>query len=385
MNRIFAFAWLVVIGTNVADYYSVATAYQGAAILAGALYFLFVFRQQLVRLVFFADYLLVLAMLVVPILPMLLSDHSFERSAYTSQIAVSLVFLVASVLALRAELSGTLLIAAFAIVAVGAGLNLYELLVENNVWSIAPGRSAGFYVNPNFSAEALIGYGLVFLLTRSGKFRAPDLILTSLVVVGVLATFSRAGILSGLVLLIAAALVRGQRKHVPRIILGGAAISLLAFAFASYVLSNLDLSEDATMRIASLIEEGGIGDYREDRGLTALDSLQLAMESPLTGAGVGTIYEMPEGPHNMFLAMAVDYGLAGFIVYLVVIVRMILIARGADRTLSRIVLFFVAWLVLFSFSSHNLLGNTATITLMGFALARAYQIRYSREARRVEQ
>ena len=383
MNRLFAFAWLVIIGTNVAHYYSETAAYQGAAIVVGAAYFLFLFRTQLLRLIVFADFLLVLALLGVPILLMLLADRSFERGAYTSQIMIVLVFVVSSVLALRVELNRSLAIAAFAIVAVGAALNLYELLVENNAWSIAPGRSAGFYINPNISAEALVGYGLAFLSTRSRKFGIPDLVLTCLIAVAVFSTFSRAGILAGVVLLGAATLIRGSRKHLPRLALGGVTIALLVVAFAGYVYRNVDLSEDATTRIFSLIEEGGVGDYREDRGSTALDSLDLAMENPLTGSGVGTIYEMPEGPHNMFLAMMVDYGIVGLIVYLVVIVRLLMTARRADRKFAAPILFFVAWLVIFSFTSHNLLGNTATIPLLGFALARAYQLRYSTMARRV--
>jgi len=385
MNRLFAFVWLVTIGSNGAEYYSEGAPYQGAVILAGAAYLVFVFQRELVRLVFFKDYFLVLSMLVLPILLMLLSDRSFERGAYTSYISVTVVFVVASMLALRPDLDQTIALAAFSIVAVGAALNLYELFVQNNVWSIAPGRSAGFYVNPTISAEALVGYGLAFLLARSAKFSVADLILMSLVVVGVFATFSRAGILASLVLLPSATLIRAQRKHMPRIVLGSAAVALLGFAFVSFVVRNLDLSEDATVRVLSLIESGGVGDYREDRGLTALASLEFAMENPLLGAGVGTIYEMPEGPHNMFLAMMVDYGIVGLIAYLVVIIRLILIARGADRKISGTILFFVAWLVIFSFASHNLLGNTATIPLIGFALARAYQIQYSRRGRQIEQ
>ena len=103
------------------------------------------------------------------------------------------------------------------------------------------------------------------------------------------------------------------------------------------------------------------------------------MENPLVGSGVGTVNDMPEGTHNMFLAMMVDYGIVGFVVYLVIIIRLILIARRAEHNLSGMILFFVAWLVIFSFTSHNLLGNTPTISLMGFALARAYQI-HSRSA-----
>jgi hypothetical protein len=384
MNKLLAFLWLVAIGTNVAGYYSESVPFQGAIILMGAAYFLFVFRGDLLRLIFFNDYLLALAILVVPILLMLLSDRSFERGAYTSQMAVASTFVVASVLGVRLELGRTLAIAAFAIVAVGAALNLYELFVQNNVWSVAPGRSAGFYVNPNISGEALVGYGLAFLLFRSTKLTAVDLIMMALVLIGVFATFSRAGILASMVLLPTAALVRADRRHMPRIVFGSVVVALLSFAFAYLVVHNLDLSEDATTRVLSLIESGGVGDYEEDRGLPAEAALQLAMENPVLGAGVGTIYDMPEGPHNMFLAMMVDYGFVGLTVLLVMIVRLVQIAYRADRHLSWMVLLFVSWLVLFGLTSHNLLGNPETIPLMGFALGRAYQIQFSRKARRVE-
>jgi O-antigen ligase len=380
-DRLLAFGWLVVIGSNWAQYYSKEAAYQAVVILAGAAYFAFIFQREFLRLVFFKDYLLVLSMLVIPFLLMLLSDRSFDRGAYTSQIAVALVFVVASVLALRADLDRTLAIAAFVIVTVGAALNVYELIIENNIWSIAPGRSAGFYVNPNISSEALIGYGLVFLTGRVGKLRIVDLTVIVLVVLGVLTTFSRAGILASFVLLTAAALMRVRREYVMRTVVSVMVISLLGFAFTSYVIRNLDLSKDATIRIQSLLTEGGVGDYEEVRGVAAAAALDLIDEDPVFGAGVQTIYEMPEGPHNMFLAMMVDYGIFGLIIYLVVIIRLILTARRADREVSGMIWLFVAWLLIFSFASHNLLGTPAEIPLMGFALARAYQIQASAQSR----
>jgi O-Antigen ligase len=385
MNSLFTFAWLVAIGTNGVNYYSQEAPFQAALILAGAAYFLFVFQRELLRLVSFNDYLLVLLMLVLPLLLMMLSDRSFERGVYTSLTCVLLVFVVASVLAVRAELDQALAIAAFVIVAVGATLNLYELLVANNVWSIAPGRSAGFYVNPNVSGEALLGYGLIFLTARMGKLRIVDLILIALVVVGVFATFSRGGIVAGLVLITATALMRVQRESVPRLIVGAVAISLLAFAFSSYVVRNLDLSTDATKRFESLLDVGGIGDYQRDRGGAASSALDLIAEYPVFGAGVQASGEMPIGPHNMFLAMMLDYGAGGLVLYLAVIIRLILIARRADRTLSGTVLAFVAWLAILGFGSHNMLDNSATIPFMGFALARAFQIEFLRKERQVEQ
>jgi hypothetical protein len=385
MNSLLAFAWLVAIGTNGVNYYSQEAPYQAAVILAGAAYFVIVFQRELLRLVFFKDYLLVLLMFVVPILLMLLSERSFGRGAYTTEICFGLIFVVASVLALRSDLDWALTMAAFVIVTVGAALNLYELFLQNNVWSTTPGRSAGFYVNPNVSGEALLGYGLIFLTARMGKLRIVDLILIALVVVGVFSTFSRAGIIASLVLITAAALMRVQREAVPRLVVGAVALSLLAFAFSSYVISNLDLSKDATQRIESLLEEGGVGDYERDRGAAMSESLELIREYPVFGAGFRAIYdEMSEGPHNMFVAMMVNYGIGGLIIYLVVIIRLVVTARCAGRDLSGTVWVYVGWLVIFSFASHNLLDDAATIPFMGFALARAFQIEFLRKERQFE-
>ena len=86
------------------------------------------------------------------------------------------------------------------------------------------------------------------------------------------------------------------------------------------------------VRIDSLLDTGGVGDYGKDRGAATSAALEVIDEYPVFGAGVQMIYEMQgEAPHNMFLAMMVDYGIGGLILYLVVIIRLILIARRADR------------------------------------------------------
>jgi hypothetical protein len=384
MNTLFAVAWLVIIGTNAAQQYSVTMPFQALITLAGAGYVLLVFRTQLLRLLHCADFLLVAGVLVVPVLLMLASDRTFERTEYMSQIAVSLIFVVASVLASRTELSRVLAIAAFAIVLITVTLNLYELFVRNNVWSTAPGRSAGFYTNPNLSAEAILGYGLMFLLTRSkSKLDLVNLIVLPLVLTGVFATFSRAGILASLVLLPFAMALRGGGKQVARILFAGVAVASLAYGFGSYVVDNLNLSEDAQARVLSLVEEGGVGDYREDRGLTALAGLKLGMENPLTGSGVRSIYKMEAEPHNMFVAMFVDYGIIGLLAYLLIIVRLVFAARGGDPIHSGPVMGIVGWLLIFSFSSHNLLDSAATMPLLAFAVGRACHARSSTLPRRM--
>ncbi len=390
LNRLVAFVWLVLIGTSVAAYYSgVGTAFEdfiaenapaetGAylrnVVLLGAAYFLLLFRTQFLRLLSFNDFLFILLLFVVPIFLMVLSERSFDFGDYTSQISCALVFIVASIIGMQTELNRPVLIAAYAIVVVGSGLNLYELFFDNNLWSIAPGRSAGFYVNPNITAGALVGYAMVYLTARFDRVRRADVILLALLILGVLTTFSRAGILACLVLVMALVFTRVGSEFPGRKIFVAAIILFSTVALAQYMLQTLELSEDAITRMLSLRNSGGIGDYGEERGAAAINALDLVVDNLLFGNGVRTIYSMEEGPHNMFVAMLVDYGIVGLIAYLVVIARLMLIARRADRNLSGMIWAFVTWLVIFSFVSHNLLDTLVTLPLMGFALARAYKI-----------
>src|SRR4051812_10347942 len=134
MNKLLAFLWLVIVGTNSAQYYSVAAPYQGAVILLGAGYFSLVYRTELLRVLFYKDFLLVLFALSAPLLLMSMSPLDFERGLYTSQLSLALIFVVAAALILAGDLDGAWIAAAFVIVATGTAMNLYELFVENNRW-----------------------------------------------------------------------------------------------------------------------------------------------------------------------------------------------------------------------------------------------------------
>jgi O-antigen ligase len=166
---------------------------------------------------------------------------------------------------------------------------------------------------------------------------------------------------------------------VPKIVMGAAGLAVVTAGFAWYVLTNLDISRDAALRITSLVEGGGVGDYQVDRGLLVLEWLEVFFENPLFGSGVNTIFEAPNGPHNMFLAVAVDYGLIGLAVYLLIMIRLTLAALRGDRHAAAPILLYVGWLFLFSWASHNLLFNAPTIPLAAVAVARAYRIRYNVE------
>lgn len=377
MNRIFAFLWLFLIGTNILEFYASLEEkpYQGIVILLGAMYFAAMFHKSLFALMLMKDFLLALLLVSFEFLFLLVSPESFSRGIYTSAFAIPLVFLVGSLIGAQRELGGVASRAFYLIATAGSILNLYELFVDNNHWSTAPGRSAGFYINPNISAKALLGYGLFFLVFRFRKFTLYDFLLCCCVVAGVFATFSRGGILTLIMLLPAVVLWRLQKDRV-RILLATVVLCFLAAGFITYVLKNLQLTQDSMSRIESLVETGGVGDFQETRGELAVESVEMARQHFWTGNGVRAIYELEQGPHNMYLAMLVDYGIAGLLLYLLFLWRLLLIAWRAreQRELSDLVFVYLAWLFIFSFSSHNLLGNAATILLMGFLIGRAYLI-----------
>jgi hypothetical protein len=374
INKILAFLWLLIIGTNVAGYSSQEAAYQGFVILAGAVYFLFLYRYQALRLMLCKDYVLMFLILFVPVFLMVLSDRNFQRGDYTSMISIVLVFMVSSVMAVRKELAKTITVSVFLIVAIATATNLYELFVENNYWSIAPGRSAGLYINPTLSGEVLVGFALAFMFWRSGKLDFVDYSIIFLALIGVFSTFSRSAILACFVLFVFAIILRSKVKHFVQLFAGLFSIALVVSVLLIYVFQNIEFSSDAMVRITSMLEKGGIGDYRDSRGDIALYALNMALNEPLLGVGVRTIYEMIEGPHNMFVAMMVDYGVMGVLIYIYFIFRLVFVANGSGSELAVALWLFCGWLILFSFSSHNILGNTATMPLFGFVMARVYQI-----------
>ena len=80
----------------------------------------------------------------------------------------------------------------------------------------------------------------------------------------------------------------------------------------------------------------------------------------------------------MFVAVFVEYGILGLIALLVLLLRLVFIASKGTRPMVFLLWFLIGWLVAFSFASHNLFGHSATLPLLGFAIARAYQVSSSR-------
>lgn len=159
---------ITTLGTNFAGYYSVSSPYLGDPLLAAGSWaalstYHYVITSRGFRLRLTPFSFAWVCLIALPLALMLLSDRSFDRSAWFYEIFV-IVKLIFGIFAggnksLHLGIAG----GAMGVVFVCAGLNLIEHFLYPDTWSTATGRSAGWLLNPNLSAAALTGYAIIYI------------------------------------------------------------------------------------------------------------------------------------------------------------------------------------------------------------------------------
>jgi hypothetical protein len=257
------------------------------------------------------------------------------------------------------------------------------LTVAINVWeithpmafSVALGRSASFYVNPNIAGAALVSGLLLALPIVPARLRE---VFALLVGAGVFLTLSRGALLCfGLVLVV---LLASRQLRVQRLSLltGGGLLlvaSVVGTMMASGELSYLSGGADRFVR-----QRLGIGSREEfsadvsasSRSNLAMHALDLFGERPLTGFGTGATVEWnePESTHNIYVRHLAEYGVLGALL----MPALLLLAwpryrqhkSGIHRTAAQA---FVAFVALWGVFSHNVADDA--FVLIGLALITA--------------
>lgn len=368
MNKILIFIWIVLIGSNFLGYYSDKVPYQGMCILVGIIYFMVLYRSQFYRLMRCRLYLLWLLVFMAPLVLMFVSERDFLKSDYSSLTAVLFVFITSSLLAASTKNDKVITYSALAVVLISVSINFYEFFVENNVFSTAPGRSAGFFINPNIASQSIIIFLGVFLTWNKRQISFFGSFLTLIVLGGVFVTFSRGGIIS--LFIVIAFLFFFNYNLNWKTVVGIFFVVVMLLLFPLKLLLNSDLSDDAYGRLSNLLE-GNISDsYNEERGNIAFESYNLALKAPIFGNGVGTTNSLENGAHNTFVSVFLDFGLVGVLFYLLCIIVFVLMIYKNHGEHLFFCQAFIVWLMLFSFLTHNLLGDTATIIAFGLSVSK---------------
>jgi hypothetical protein len=208
--------------------------------------------------------------------------------------------------------------AAMIALAIAIPINLVELVVPN-LLSISPGRSAGFYENPNISAAVIIV--CVILAVDFTKHTKLGFFTIGMAAVAILTTFSRAGILFIAVLGVAYVMLPKGRESLSalqRIAILCAGVFAIALVIA-LILNLVDLSAGARARLLSVIYADFTDESSAERLAAARWAFDQFLEYFWTGRGLGApeFYDMRT--HNSFVHIGVEYGVGGLILYLVIL------------------------------------------------------------------
>ncbi len=240
-------------------------------------------------------------------------------------------------------------------------------------FSEIPGRAAGLYINPDVGAYALSMIMLCAFETVPRRLRWLFVLACG---IGVLLTFSRSGWMlwgigvawmgwqgesrSGLKkIVVTTACIALGAGFLLMVFFGGLGSMLQNTAIGSY----LDANTLARLGVGASSLSGRSADLHREEIWYSFDQIG---RSPLFGHGLGYVYEweLPVGPHNMYLRFAVEGGLLGLFFYLLLMALLWFTSRGIDRVLA-------LQIIIGSFFNHNMLEIPTVILVMAFMLARA--------------
>jgi O-antigen ligase len=276
------------------------------------------------------------------------------------------------------------------VVACGVALslvNLAELLNPAQIQlSHSEGRAAGLLKNANVSAFVIVCCFVVFQMCRpvaGGAARWWTAPLQVLLMCGVLATFSRSGmlVLAGVVVVTAAIELRERRKPVALLVAAGAAAAT-ALVAVRIVFDTSDVAVLHAIRKVSAFLSGEVDDNY--RFFLVRYYFAKFLDQPLTGYGFySTVYPSGAntdlrsifgvlGPHNTPVGILVDFGLMAGAAYLLFLVG---VSRGLrsiaeNRPRAYLTLLF-AVLCVYNVFIHNMYLSRPTMALFALVAAGA--------------
>jgi cytochrome c oxidase subunit IV len=252
-------------------------------------------------------------------------------------------------------------------VVLATALNVYELF-NPMTFSDIPGRSSGLYYNVNQSSAALVLGLILGYHVLSPSLRLPFIVVTAL---GIIPTFSRAGILAWLLVIAFFVLRAGFGVAQIRRVL--ALTTVVIALLISPVLGDIErtleergaLTLNVLDRLAFFGGQGAQDASTSERASVALKAWEIYGESPLLGMGTGEnmrIEGFEVGTHNIYLAMLVDHGVIGFFV-----VPLLLLTTlwGLNRATFDVAVPFAVFILLWGFFSHNVLEERYILLAFG--------------------
>jgi O-Antigen ligase len=268
--------------------------------------------------------------------------------------------------------------ALLAVVLMSIGNNFFELLNPGVFGLENSGRPAGFYLNPNKTACALV-LGMLFTIEIIKKpYRWLYVLLIGS---GLLTTFTRGGIIGWIVcvaILIASRIVADKRRTIllPMLVL----VTFLVIAnplrlLGGYFEGGMDSSYSNVVSRLEQFQTPSLEDESaRDRSSVAKYAWKMFGDRPFWGHGLSSTNKWTVADistHNMYLYYMVDHGVIGLIFLPGAVFAVIYQNRGEDE---RIIFCFSIFIGLWGLFSHNVLEEK--YILLPFALLAAMKTNY---------
>jgi O-antigen ligase len=292
---------------------------------------------------------------------------------------LSALLLVGFSVLMAEESTGTVTRFAIAVsTLLAVALNIWEITHPMS-FSMALGRSAGLYMNPNIAGAALVTGMLMALPVVPARAREAFVLVVG---IGVFLTLSRAALLCfGVVLVILLGSNQLGAKRISLMVVGSLFIlgSLTSAVLASGELSYLNGGAEQFVK-----QRLGIGSREElnadasasSRSQVVLRALDLFGDRPLTGFGTGATVEWSEAEstHNIYARHLAEYGVLGAVLMPILLLLAwprndqysVPVYRSTGRA-------FVVFVALWGMFSHNVADDS--FVLIGLALTTALPTR----------
>lgn len=262
-------------------------------------------------------------------------------------------------------------------------INVWEI-THPMTFSMALGRSASFYVNPNIAGAALVSGMLLSFPVVPARLREAFVLIVG---AGVFLTLSRGALLCFgivVVVLLASRMLRVKRLS---LLTGGSTLLVASVMGAMMASGELSYLSGGAERFVK--QRLGIGSREElsadvsasSRSQLAMHALDMFGERPLTGFGTGATVEWnePESTHNIYVRQVAEYGVLGALL----MPALLFLAWPRDRQHVRgeyhgAAKSFVTFVALWGLFSHNVADDA--FVLIGVALITALPDRLDPES-----
>jgi len=195
---------------------------------------------------------------------------------------------------------------------------LYTMGINDTV----PGRASGTYLDPNIAGEVMLLACLFAIPVISSRYR---MLLLSVAGVGIMLTFSRGAIITWIILYLFFQFTGTlSKKTLIFVVVLLVVVPVLIGGFRYYLEDRQDLQlghKDILFRLDSLQSLSIRDDSAQDRLNLLEGGWDLFLKNPLIGVGCGVAPLLlgGEGPHNLVVMMAAQYGIFGICLWIALV------------------------------------------------------------------